>query len=175
MSIVVMTWVYPTIVAWIWGGGWLIDGGGWLGDIDKEVVDFGGAGPIHIMGGAIGLVGTLYLRPRIGYFSKLEPLVFVRNRCIKIKVGPDTFKWSNSMLAIAGGIFVWLGLCFVNAATADDMNKAGQGFLNSFVAGSSASFFALIIRTNDDKTITTHFSALIFGMVSGVVSVSSSC
>jgi Amt family ammonium transporter len=113
-----MAWVYPTLVAWIWGGGWLVD-------VDEEAVDFGGAGPIHIMGGAIGLIGTIYLRPRIGIFKDIEPLVFVRNRCIKMKLTSASFVWANSMLAIAGGIFVWLGLCFVNAATAEDTNHAG--------------------------------------------------
>ena len=101
--------------------------------------------------------------------------MFVRNRCIKVKVGPENFTWAAPMIATMGGVLLWLGLCFVNAATGSDLIDAAQGFLNSLVAGSSSCIISVILRTIGDRSLITHFSALIFGMIAGVVSVSASC
>ena len=60
--------IYPTIVAWTWGGGWLYDMG---------FADFAGSGIVHMTGGFSGLIGAIILGPRIGYFSDArtnEPL-----------------------------------------------------------------------------------------------------
>ena len=47
--------VYPVIVHWIWGGGWL----------DKmNFQDFSGASVIHCAGGVAGLMATYIVGPR---------------------------------------------------------------------------------------------------------------
>ncbi len=55
--------IYPVVSAWSWGGGWLSGLG---------FIDFAGAGPIHVLGGTTGLIGTLYLKPRLGIFKHDE-------------------------------------------------------------------------------------------------------
>jgi len=49
--------IYPIVVAWTWGGGWLHELG---------YTDFAGSGIIHIVGGFAGLVGSSIMGPRIG-------------------------------------------------------------------------------------------------------------
>lgn len=53
--------IYPVVVAWTWGGGWL---GAW------NYQDFAGSGIVHLTGGVAGLVGAIIAGPRIGRFPE---------------------------------------------------------------------------------------------------------
>lgn len=48
--------IYPVVVAWTWGGGWLMKCG---------FSDFAGTGIVHMVGGVAGFVGTAVLGPRL--------------------------------------------------------------------------------------------------------------
>lgn len=52
--------IYPVIAAWTWGGGWLENLG---------FHDFAGSGPVHLGGGWAGMIGTILLGPRLGFFK----------------------------------------------------------------------------------------------------------
>ena len=52
--------VYPVVVAWTWGGGWLTDLG---------YYDFAGSGIVHMVGGVAGLTGAAIIGPRLGRFT----------------------------------------------------------------------------------------------------------
>jgi Amt family ammonium transporter len=118
MSTIVMVWIYPVMVAWNWGGGW-------LSEFDVPVIDQGGAGPIHILGGITGLFGTALLLPRIGRFEAKEQVAHLFEKSVKIRVKPTDFDWGYPFLATVGAMFVWLGLSFINAALAPSMIRAG--------------------------------------------------
>lgn len=49
--------IYPVIVGWTWGGGWL-DGVGFH--------DFAGSGIVHLVGGVSGFIGAAIVGPRHG-------------------------------------------------------------------------------------------------------------
>jgi ammonium transporter, Amt family len=54
------TFVYPIAAHWIWSPiGWLYTLG------ESGVIDFAGGGPVHIIGGATGLVGSWIIGPRL--------------------------------------------------------------------------------------------------------------
>lgn len=55
--------IYPIIVAWTWGGGWLHELG---------YVDFAGSGVVHLTGGIAGLVGSMITGPRLGKFIDIR-------------------------------------------------------------------------------------------------------
>jgi Amt family ammonium transporter len=59
ISLLVAAFVYPTVAAWVWGGGWLLQ---------KGFHDFAGSGVIHLLGGTCGFWGAYFLGPRIGRF-----------------------------------------------------------------------------------------------------------
>ncbi len=59
---VISTIVYPIIVSWQWGGGW-------LSKMDTPFIDFAGGSVVHVTGGAAALVGAFLLGPRIGRFD----------------------------------------------------------------------------------------------------------
>ena len=52
--------VYPIVVHWTWGGGWLYELG---------YHDFAGSGIVHMTGGVAALVGAAMLGPRIGKYG----------------------------------------------------------------------------------------------------------
>ena len=52
--------IYPIIVAWTWGEGWLFKMG---------FEDFAGSGIVHLTGGISGLVGTIICGPRLGKYK----------------------------------------------------------------------------------------------------------
>lgn len=54
--------VYPIIVHWVWGGGW-------LSTLSTPFHDFAGSGVVHTTGGIAALVGTAILGPRIGKYA----------------------------------------------------------------------------------------------------------
>ena len=62
-SILTFGFIYPLIVAWTWGGGW-------LHDIGFE--DFAGSGIVHVTGGFAGIVGATICGPRLGRFRDMR-------------------------------------------------------------------------------------------------------
>lgn len=56
--------IYPVIVNWTWGGGWLSTGKDGVG-----YYDFAGSGVVHLTGGTAGLVAAWILGPRFGKFK----------------------------------------------------------------------------------------------------------
>ena len=55
--------IYPVIVAWTWGEGWLSKLG---------YIDYAGSGIVHLTGGVSGLIGAIMLGPRIGRFKDIR-------------------------------------------------------------------------------------------------------
>lgn len=69
MGLWVSMFIYPLVAGWIWGGGWLQNLGRIAG-FGNGAVDFAGSGPVHMIGGCVGLAGAMVLGPRIGKFNK---------------------------------------------------------------------------------------------------------
>jgi Amt family ammonium transporter len=55
--------VYPVVVAWTWGKGWLDQMG---------FKDFAGSGVVHLTGGISGLIGAIIVGPRLGKFKSIR-------------------------------------------------------------------------------------------------------
>ncbi len=63
-SILLTAVIYPVVVSWQWGGGWLSEMG---------FVDFAGSGVVHMVGGFAALAGAVVIGPRIGKYKDGKP------------------------------------------------------------------------------------------------------
>ena len=62
---------YCLYANWVWGGGWLAQGGMNWG-LGHGAVDFAGSGVVHAMGGVIALAGAIVIGPRIGKYVERQ-------------------------------------------------------------------------------------------------------
>jgi Amt family ammonium transporter len=62
-SIVISALIYPVVVHWNWGGGW-------LAQLSTPFHDFAGSSMVHMTGGIAALMGAAVLGPRIGRYAK---------------------------------------------------------------------------------------------------------
>ena len=62
-SFVLTAIIYPIVVHWVWGGGW-------LSSLSTPMVDFAGSTVVHSVGGWAALMGAIILGPRIGKYDK---------------------------------------------------------------------------------------------------------
>jgi Amt family ammonium transporter len=61
-SAVISAVIYPIVVRWQWGGGWLFQ-------LDTPFHDFAGSSIVHMTGGIAAAVGAKYLGPRRGRYT----------------------------------------------------------------------------------------------------------
>ncbi|MGQ0743742.1 MAG: ammonium transporter [Acidimicrobiales bacterium] len=61
-SIVISALIYPVVVHWNWGGGW-------LAQLSTPFHDFAGSTMVHMTGGVAALMGALVLGPRLGKYG----------------------------------------------------------------------------------------------------------
>jgi Amt family ammonium transporter len=54
--------IYPVVVHWVWGGGW-------LAELDTPFADFAGSTVVHGVGGWAALMGAMILGPRLGKYG----------------------------------------------------------------------------------------------------------
>ncbi|MDY7104628.1 MAG: ammonium transporter [Actinomycetota bacterium] len=64
-SAIMTAFIYPVVVHWFWGGGWIAD----LDIGGRTFGDFAGSTIVHSTGGWAALMGAILLGPRIGKYS----------------------------------------------------------------------------------------------------------
>lgn len=64
-SFVISLVIYPVVVRWQWGGGWLFQGRG----MPTGYHDFAGSSIVHLVGGVGAFWGAKFLGPRIGKYG----------------------------------------------------------------------------------------------------------
>jgi len=65
-SFIITALIYPVIVHWTWGGGW-------LSQLATPFADFAGSTVVHSVGGWAALMGAVILGPRIGKYRDGKP------------------------------------------------------------------------------------------------------
>ena len=110
--------IYPIVMGWQWGGGWLAEIG---------FSDFAGSTLVHSTGGAAALAGIMILGPRYGRFTKVG---------VPTPIKP--FAASSIPLVTIGVFVLWLGWF--------GFNGGSQLALGSFADAVSIS--TIFINTN---------------------------
>ena len=147
--------LYPFVMGWQWGGGWLAAAG---------FLDFAGSTLVHSTGGAAALAGALLLGPRLGRFSKSG---------VPSPIKP--FAASSIPLVTIGVFILWLGWFGFNGGsqlamgTGDDAIAVSKIFINTNLAACGGVMAAgIITRLNFGKTDVIQ---MLNGAIGGLVAI----
>jgi Amt family ammonium transporter len=147
-TVIVIVFIYPVVVHWVWGGGWLFQQG---------FFDFAGSNVVHTVGGVIAIVGAWMLGPRKG------------------KVWGKAIPAHNLGLALIGTMILWFGWYGFNpGSTLGAVGVAGTiGIvtLNTTLGGGtvSAMFFQYF------RTGKWDLPATLNGSLAGLVAITGGC
>jgi Amt family ammonium transporter len=145
---------------WVWGGGWLAQGGVNWG-LGHGAVDFAGSGVVHAMGGIIGLAGAMVIGARIGkYDSKGRPQAMPGHDVPMVVLG--TF-----ILA-----FGWFGFNPGSTLAGTDL-RISYIVVNTMLAGITGALAAMctlmLKGLKPDPTMSCN------GMLAGLVAITAPC
>ena len=169
--------IYPIVMGWKWGGGWLAA---------ANFQDFAGSTLVHSTGGAAALAGAFLLGPRLGRFTK------------KGEPAPMKPFAASSIPLITIGVFIlWLGWFGFNVGsqlaigTGADAIAVAKIFMNTFLAGAGGVMAAAtmtrlhfgktdviqmlngciggLVAITAEPLLPSPFAAILIGAVGGVI------
>ncbi len=142
--------IYPVVVFWTWGGGWLAENG---------FLDFAGSTIVHMTGGVVAFFGALIVGPRAGRVFGRPPAA------------------SNLALASLGTFILWFGWYGFNVGStlaANDVNIMGLVAVNTTLAaaaGALAAMFYSHLETGGHWNV----SFILNGSLAGLVGITAGC
>jgi ammonium transporter, Amt family len=150
---------YCMYANWVWGGGFLAQGGVNWG-LGHGAVDFAGSGVVHAMGGAIGLAGAIVIGPRKGKFVDGKPQPILGHHIPMVVIG--TF-----ILA-----FGWFGFNPGSTLAGTDL-RISVVTVNTMLASVAAALAAMV--TMWSMKMKPDVSMLCNGMLAGLVAITAPC
>eukprot|EP00448_Togula_jolla_P008287 CAMPEP_0170604248 /NCGR_PEP_ID=MMETSP0224-20130122/19322_1 /TAXON_ID=285029 /ORGANISM="Togula jolla, Strain CCCM 725" /LENGTH=535 /DNA_ID=CAMNT_0010929139 /DNA_START=23 /DNA_END=1630 /DNA_ORIENTATION=+ len=161
-SLLMSAFIYPVVVSWTWGGGWLAGGDDGINSVGY--MDFAGSGIVHMVGGVGALVGSIVCGSRDHRWDKDRE---------------DDFIPHSTPLLVLGTFVLWFGWYGFNCGSTLEMHDKATGLLASHVAqtttlsaavGGITVFLAqyAIIRKYD-------VGAFCNGILAGLVSITAPC
>ncbi len=138
--------IYPIVVKWQWGGGWLYEMG---------FKDYAGSTIVHLTGGVAALVGAALLGPRIGRYAADG----------KVRAIPG----HSIPFAVLGTFVLWVGWFGFNVGSMLGTSGIGDSIVVTALGGAFGGVTAMLvtlIRTGvSDVSMTGN------GVLAGLVSV----
>lgn len=152
-SFVITALIYPIVVRWTWGGGW-------LSTLSTPFSDFAGSTIVHGVGGWAALAGALVLGPRIGKYTRDGK--------------PRAILGHNIALVVLGTIILFIGWFGFNAGSelAADlvvMDIAVVTLLAACAGGVAAMSTIWLRSGKPDVGMTCN------GVLAGLVSITAGC
>jgi ammonium transporter, Amt family len=146
-TVIITGLIYPIVVSWQWGGGWLAERG---------FVDFAGSGLVHLVGGTAAFMGALLVGPRIGKYGADGK--------------PRAIPGHSMTLAMLGVFILFIGFFGFNPGSAllADMSVPVVAVLTLFAgcAGAVAAMFsAWILLKKPDTSMAGN------GLLAGLVAI----
>lgn len=170
-SFVISALIYPVVVHWQWGGGW-------LSQLSTPYHDFAGSSIVHMVGGVAALMGAIVLGPRIGKIGPdgrpraipAHSIPFAVLGTFVLLVGWYGFNPGSELAADSaiGGIAVTTTLAAVTgavAAMALIWLKTGK----PDVAMTANGMLAGLVGITAGCAAVSNVGALVIGAVSGVI------
>jgi len=161
--------IYPAVVAWTWGKGWLtnLNSAGYT--------DFAGSGVVHLTGGIGALVGAIVAGPRRGRFKagrlNFEPA---------LEPGEANHFAPHCLpLVVAGTFILWFGWYGLICGSTRSMNGIEDGFraahaaMNTTISAAASGLTAFLLRCFLKKT--PDVGSFCSGVLAGLVSITGAC
>ena len=168
-SVVLTVFIYPVVVHWGWGSGFLSAWGAATGPLFRKneesngMIDFAGSGIVHMVGGFSGLMGAIVVGPRTGRF--------VDGQVVELFQG-------NKILQSLGTFILWFGWYGFNCGStlmisANAANVAGKAAVTTTLAAACGGVTATFLS----KVFTGHYdiSMGLNGVLAGLVSITANC
>ena len=150
---------YCIYANWLWGGGWLAQGGvNW--HLGHGAVDFAGSGVVHGMGGIIALAGGIIIGPRIGKYIDGKPQVIPAHHMPMALVG-------CFILA-----FGWFGFNPGSTLAGTDL-RISFIVVNTMLASVAGAFATMVYLMGTGKK--PDPGMLCNGMLAGLVAITAPC
>ena len=150
---------YCVYANWVWGGGWLAQGGiNW--HLGHGAVDFAGSGVVHAMGGIIALAGGICIGPRIGKYINGKPVTIPPHHMPMAVIG-------CFILA-----FGWFGFNPGSTLSGTDL-RISFVVVNTMLAsfgGALASMFYMMAKGNKPDP-----GMMVNGLLAGLVAITAPC
>jgi len=150
---------YCVYANWVWGGGFLAQGGvNW--HLGHGAVDFAGSGVVHCMGGVIALAGAMVIGPRIGKY---------------INGKPQTIPAHHLPMAIVGCFvlaFGWFGFNPGSTLAGTDL-RISFVVVNTMLASFGGAFGAMVFLMA--KGMKPDPGMMVNGMLAGLVAITAPC
>jgi Amt family ammonium transporter len=150
---------YCLYANWVWGGGWLAQGGiNW--GLGHGAVDFAGSGVVHAMGGFIGLAGAMVVGPRIGKYVRGKPQAMPGHNIPMVVLG--TF-----ILA-----FGWFGFNPGSTLSGTDL-RISYVVVNTMLASITGAIASMLVLWT--KEMKPDPTMMCNGMLAGLVAITAPC
>ncbi|CEL95446.1 unnamed protein product [Vitrella brassicaformis CCMP3155] len=149
--------IYPIIVHWTWGGGWLSTFG---------FSDFAGSGIVHMTGGVAAWFGAWLCGPRTGRYSETED--------------PYEFYPHNIPFVGLGALILWFGWYGFNCGSTLAISGAGiaqaaRVAQNTTISAGAAGGIAFILKSYFAKGFKFDVTGLANGFLAGLVGITAGC
>jgi Amt family ammonium transporter len=123
-SFVITGLIYPVVVHWLWGGGW-------LAELSTPMIDFAGSTIVHSVGGWAALMGAIVIGPRIGKYDKSG--------------NPRAIPGHSIPFAIIGVFILFIGWFGFNAGSELAADAAVSSIaLTTLLSGAAGAVFATV-------------------------------
>ena len=151
---------YCLYANWVWGGGWLAQGGiNW--GLGHGAVDFAGSGVVHAMGGIIGLAGAIVIGARIGKYDA--------------KGRPQAMPGHNVPMVVLGTFilaFGWFGFNPGSTLAGTDL-RISYVVVNTMLASITGALAAMVVLMA--KGLKPDPTMMCNGMLAGLVAITAPC
>jgi len=173
----ISTVIYPVVVHWVWGEGFLSAWGAYPDDEGNArplltgtaksngMLDFAGSGVVHMVGGFCGLIGAILVGPRRFRFDAVTGI-------------PAEAPPGDPMLLCLGTLILWFGWYAFNcgstlALSGNAANVAGKAALSTTISATTACMLATSLARIFDKYF--NISVAVNGVLCGLVSITAAC
>lgn len=148
-SLAITAVIYPTVLRWTWGGGW-------LSQLDIPFSDFAGSTIVHATGGWAALAGAMVLGPRLGKYGADGK--------------PRAIPGHNVPFVVLGAIVLFIGWFGFNPGSelAAD-NLVPQLAVKTLLAACAGAVVAMVVNWIRDGKPDVTMAAN--GMLAGLVSI----